>query len=72
MIKYKVMVNDVPVNMLYDTDTSMSHMAKWFFYTLAMKSKLIPGNRNIAGAGGETLRHLDECFINLQIGRKVF
>ena len=72
IIKYKVMINDVPVNELYDTGTSMSCMAKWFFDTLPMKPKLIPCNRYIAGMGGNTLRPVGECFIHLKIERRVF
>ena len=72
IIKCKLMVNNVPVNTLHDTGMSMSCMAKWFFDTLPMKTKLIPCNRYIAGVGGETLRPVGECFIHLQIGRRVF
>ena len=66
------MVNDVPVNMLYDTGASMSCMTKWFFDTLAMKPKLIPCDKYTAGAGGKTLRPIGECFVSLQIGRRAF
>ena len=72
VIKYKVMVNGMPVNGLYDTGALMSCLAKQFFDTLPMKPKLIPCNRYIAGAGGKTLRPVGECFIYLQIGRRVF
>ena len=72
IIKYKVMVNDVPVNVLYDTGMSMSCMAKWFFDTLPMKPKLISCNRYIAGMGGETLRPVSKYFFCLQIGWNIF
>ena len=72
IIKYKVTVNDVPVNALYDTGTSMSCMAKRSIDTLLMKPKLIPCNRFIAGMGGDTLILVGECFIQLQIGKRVF
>ena len=72
IIKYKVIVNDIPVDALYDTGVSMSCMAKWFFDTLAIKPKLIPCNRSIAATGGKTLRPVGECFIHLQIGERVF
>ena len=65
------MVNDMPVNALYDTGLSMSCMAKWF-NTLPMKPKLIPHDRYIAGVGGKTLRSVSECFVSLQIGRRAF
>ena len=72
VIKYMVIVNDMPVDELYDTGVSMTCMAKRFFDTLAMKPKLIPCNRSIAGAGSKTLRWVGECFIHLQIGKRVF
>ena len=65
------MVNDVSVNMLYDTGTSISCMAKLFFNTLPMRSKLIPCNGYIAGVGGKTPRPVGKCFVHLQIGRKI-
>ena len=55
IIIYKIMVNNMPVNALYDTGASMSCMAKQFFDTLPMKPKLIPCDRHIAGVGGKTL-----------------
>ena len=66
------MVNDKPVNTVYDTSMLMSCMAKQFFNTLTMKPKLIPCNRYIAGVEGKTLRPVGECFICLQIGKRVF
>ena len=44
VIKYKVIINDMPVDALYDIGASRSCMAKRFFDTLAMKPKLIPCN----------------------------
>ena len=43
-----------------------------FFDKLTNKPKLIQCNRNISGAGGETLIPEGEYFIQLQIGRKMF
>ena len=63
IIKYKTMVNDIPVNALYDADTLMSCMAKQFFDTLPIKPKLVPCNRYIAGTGGETLKPVGKCFV---------
>ena len=70
--KYKVIINDMPVNALYDNGTSTSCMAKSFFDTLPVKPKLMPCNRYIAGMGGKTLRHVGEWFVYLQIGRRIF
>ena len=72
VIKYKVTVNNIPVHTLYDTGTLMNCMAKRFFNTLPINPRLIPCNRYIADAEGEVLRPVDECFIQLQIGKKVF
>ena len=62
----------MPVNVLYDTGMSMSCMAKRFFDTLAIKPKLIPHDRYIAGVGCKALRLVGKCFIQLQIGKRVF
>ena len=72
VIKYKIMVNNMPVNVLYDTGTSLSCMAKWFFNTLPIKPKFIPCYRYIAGVGGKTLRPVGKCFVQLQIGKRLF
>ena len=50
----------------------MSCMAKQFFDTLPIKPKLIPCDRYIAGMGGETLKPVGKCFVQLQIGKRVF
>ena len=55
IIKYKVIINDMPMDALYDAGMSMSCMAKRFFDTLTVKPKLIPCNQSTAGAGGEIL-----------------
>ena len=62
----------MPANMLYDTGLSLSCMAKMFFDTLPIKPKLIPCDRYILGVGGKALRPVDKCFIQLQIGKRVF
>ena len=49
VIKYIITVNNVPVNMFYDTGTSMSCMAKLFFDMLPINPKVIPCDRYIAG-----------------------
>ena len=72
IIKYKITVNSMPVNMLYDTGALMICMAKWFFDTLPVKAKLIPCNRYILGMRGEKLRPIGKYFIHLQIEKKVF
>ena len=62
----------MPVDALYDTGASMSCMVKRFFDTLTVKPKLIPYNQSIAGTGGKILRLVGECFIHLQVGKRVF
>ena len=58
--------------MLYDTGALISCMAKRFFNTLPINPKLLPCNRYITGAGGEVLRLVGKCFVQLQFGKKVF
>ena len=47
----------------------MSHQ---FFNKLGNKPKLIKCNRSTSGAGGGTLTPVGECFVQLQIGNKMF
>ena len=72
IIKNKVAVNNVPVNVLYDTGALMTCMAKRFFDTLLIKPKLTPCHRYIAGTEGEALRPVGKCFVQLQMGKRVF
>ena len=72
LIKYKVTVNNVPVHVLYDTGTLMSCIAKRVLDTLPINTNLIPCNRYIACIGGEVLRPVGKCFVQLQIGKKIF
>ena len=58
----------MPGYALCDTGMSMSCMTKRFFDTFTMK----PCNRYIAGAGVKTLRLIGECFVHLQIVKRVF
>ena len=61
----------MPVNVLYDTGTSMSCMEKRFVDMLPIKPKLISCDRYIAGMEGESLKGVGECFIQLHIGKRV-
>ena len=72
VILYKVKVNNLEVETLYDTCASISVMAKYSFDRLQNKPKLIRYNRNISGAGGEALILEGECFLQLQIIKKTF
>ena len=72
VILYKVRVNNLKVDALYDTGVSISVMSKQFFEKLQNKPRLIKCNRIISGAGGEALVPVGEWFIQLQIGKKIF
>ena len=50
----------------------MSVMPYQFFKKLDNKLKLIPCNRSISGAGRGTLTPVGECFVQVQIGNKIF
>ena len=69
---HNVRVNNAEVDALYDTGASISVMFKWFFNKLPIKPKLIQYNRNVLGAGGEVLIPVGGCFIQLQMGKKMF
>ena len=47
-------------------------MSRHFLERLHSKPKLIKCTRNISGAAGEALVPAGECFIQLQIGKKMF
>ena len=71
-IIYKVRVHNIKIDALYDTGASISGMSLWFFNKLENKPKLIKYNRSISGAGGGTLIPVGKCFIQVQIGNKIF
>ena len=47
-------------------------MVKHFYDKLQDKPKLVKCSRNISHASGEALILVGECFIQLQIGKKLF
>ena len=69
---YKVKVNNTKIEALYDTGASISVMSQYFFNELENKPKLIKCNRTVSGAGRGMLIPVGECFIQLQIGSKIF
>ena len=69
---YKVRINNIEINALFDTGASISVMTKHFYDKLQNKPKLAKGSRNILNASGEALIPAGECFIQLQIGKKLF
>ena len=71
-ILYKVKVNNIEVEALYDMGTSINDMSKCFLDKIQNKQKLIKCHRNISGAGGKALVLLGECFIQLQRGQRKF
>ena len=71
-ILYKVKINGVEVEALYDTGAPISVMSKYFLDKFQSKPKLIKCNRNISGMAGETLIPLGECFIQLQAEQRTF
>ena len=70
---HKIKVNKTELEALYNTGTSLRVMSKWFFHKLKKnKPKLTKYNRTFSGAGGGTLIAVGECFVQLQIGKKIF
>ena len=69
---YKVRIKNKQENTLYDTGTSISVLAKHFYDKLQNKPKLAKCGMNILNASGEALIPVGECFIQLQIGKKLF
>ena len=71
-ILYKVSINNTKIQGLYDTGAIISVMSHQFSNKLENKPKLIKCNWSISVAGGGTLIPVGECFIQLQIGNKIF
>ena len=69
-ILYKVKVNNIEEEALYDMGASISIMSKCFLDRFQNKPKLIKCHRNMSGAGGKALVPLRKCFIQLQIGKR--
>ena len=69
---YKVGVNNIQVDTLYDTGVSISVMAKYLYDRIQNRPKLTKCNGNILSTSGEVLILVGECFIQLQIGKKLF
>ena len=65
-------MNNIEVDILYDTGASINVMAKCSFDRLQNRLKLIRCNRSISDAGGEALIPVRECFIQLQIEKGHF
>ena len=72
VILYKVRINNKQVNALYDTGASISVMAKHFCNKLQSKPKLAKCSRNISNPSGNALIPTGECFVQLQISKKLF
>ena len=71
-ILYKVRINNIEIEALYDTGVSISVMSQKFYNLLENKPKLITCNRSVSGAVGGALIPVEECFISVQIGNKEF
>ena len=71
-ILYKVKVNGVEVEALYNTGASISVTSKCFQDKFQSMPKLIKCDRNTSSAGGEALVPLGECFVQQQIGKRSF
>ena len=72
VILYKVRINNKQVNALYDNGAPISVMAKHFYDKLQSKPKLAKCSKNILNASGKVLIPVGECFVQLQIGKKLF
>ena len=65
-------MNNTPIQGLFDIGASMSIMSKEFYNQIHQKPKLIMGSRLVSSAGGDNLQPVDECFIQMKIGKKMF
>ena len=72
VILYKVRINNRQVNTLYGAGASISVMANYFYDKLQSKPKLAKCNKNILKASGKALIPIGECFVQLQISKKLF
>ena len=72
VILYKVRINNLQVNALYDTGVSITVIEKHFYNKVQNEPKLSKCGRNILNTSGEALIPVGECFDQLQISIKLF
>ena len=60
------------IEALYNTGAPISVILQWFFNKSKKQAKINQCNRTISGAGGGTHIRVEECFVQLQIGKKTF
>ena len=70
-MQYCIKLKNTGIEALYDTGASFSVMSQRYFNKLKSRPKLVKCNRTISEAGGGTLP-VGECFVQLQIGNKIF
>ncbi len=71
-ITYLTKIGSQSTHALFDSGASMSVMSQSFFEGLQHKPKMFPCKHDVYGAGGDSLGPLGECYLQIQIGKKVF
>ena len=70
-ILYRVQANGILVIALFDMGAGMSIMSSKFFCSIVSKPKVFKCNGKVRSVGGDTLVSKGECYIELEIGKRV-
>ena len=68
---YKVKINSILADALFDTGAGMSIMSSKFFRSVVNKPKVFKCNRQIRSVRGDTLVLMGKCFVDLKIGKRM-
>ena len=69
---YKIQIGKLQTVALFDTGASINAISFRFFSTLKQKLKVIPTNRKVVFADGDSLCPITEVHIKFKVGNVVF
>ena len=69
---YHVQIGELEVATLFDTGTSINAISSKFFSSINHQLKMMPTNRKVVSADGNSLRPVGEVHVKFQLGKVVF
>ena len=69
---YCVQIGELKVAALFDTGTSINTISSTFFRSIHHHLKMIPTNREVVSADGDSLDPVGEVHIKFQLGKVIF
>ena len=69
---YHVQIGELKVAAIFDTGTSINAISSEFFRSVWHQCKVIPTNRKVVSADGNSLGPIGEVHIKFQLGKVVF